>query len=235
MHLALSSIQDDPAFSTEPFTLLYQRSIYQSIRTLIRSTYRTINRSIDKTPADLRSCLEAVIASEGIFMNYCKRLLDTKLSSKKIRIHGNYHLRHVLFTGKDFVISNFEGNPASALTERKLKRSPLRDVANMVWSLFFAANTAVKLFKSTTPEHTTRLEPMVFLWWLFMSNNFITSYYDVVKDSELLPKQINEVKYLLYLYLLERMFSELKNGLDLEADWLYIPLKGLENLSKHLK
>jgi len=234
MHLALSSVQDDPAFTPEPFTILYQRSIYQSIRTLIRSTQRTLNRNLDKIPQESKKHAQNILDSEMIFLNYAKRLLASKLTSRKIRIHGNFHLRHVLFTGKDFVVSNFEGNPASALSERKLKRSPLRDVASMIWSFFFAANTALKLFQTTTGEGT-KLEPLVFFWWLFMSNNFITSYYDVVKDSELLPKEKEEVQYLLYLYLLERMFSELKNGLELEAEWLSIPLKGLESLSKHLK
>lgn len=235
MHIALSSIQDDAAFTPEPFSILYQRSIYQSIRTLIKSTNRLLHRNLDKIPEELKACAQKILNSESIFLNYAKELLPVKLSSKKIRIHGNYHLRYVLFTGKDFVISNFEGNPVSALSERKLKRSPLRDVASMIWSFFFAANTAVKLFKTTTPEEMYRLESLVLIWWLYMSSNFTKSYYKEIKSAELLPERKNEVKYLVYLYLLEKMFSELKNGFESESDWLNIPLRGLESLSKYLK
>src|SRR5438034_9185972 len=72
-----------------------------------------------------------------------KRLLDRRSNASKIRIHGDYHLGQVLYTGKDFIILDFEGEPARALGERKLKRSALRDVSGMMRSFQYAAYSAL--------------------------------------------------------------------------------------------
>ena len=82
----------------------------------------------------------------------------------KIRIHGDYHLGQMLYTGKDFVIIDFEGEPARTLSERRLKRSPLRDVAGMIRSFHYAAFTASLQHASGHPGDLALLDPWLETW-----------------------------------------------------------------------
>ncbi|MCU7496784.1 MAG: maltose alpha-D-glucosyltransferase [Ignavibacteria bacterium] len=232
MHLALYSLRDDPAFSPEPFSMLYQRSIYQSVRSLIRSTYRLLNRNISLMPEDLRKESSEMIGYEQPLLSFIAKILTGKLPAQKIRIHGDYHLGQVLFTGKDFVITNFEGPANQSVSERKLKRSPLRDAAGMIWSFHYAAYTALLEYKSSRSEDISVLEAFAEQWWLWMGSAFMQSYYDAVQQTGLLPPDKEELEYMLHVYLLEKKFNELHYALSKNIDDAYIPIKGIKYFSK---
>lgn len=233
MHLALHSLEEDPAFAPEPFSMLYQRSIYQSVRSLIRNTYRLLGRSLQSLPEDFRGEAAELLENEQQTLSYVARILQNKLSAQKIRIHGDYHLGQVLFTGKDFVITNFEGPSAQAVSERKLKRSPLRDAAGMIWSFHYASYTALYQYKTTRSEEISILESFAEQWWLWMGSVFLQSYYETVKQAGLLPGDKKELEYLLRIYLLEKKMYELHYALKNNPAKAKIPIKGIKFLSKY--
>jgi maltose alpha-D-glucosyltransferase/alpha-amylase len=134
LHLALASDPDHPDFAPEPFSPLYLRSLYQSMRTQATRTFRTL-RSVS---ADLPS-VKSVLDLEPEILERFRRLLNSPITASRIRCHGDYHLGQVLWTGKDFVIIDFEGEPALPLGERRIKRSALTDVAGMLRSFDYAA------------------------------------------------------------------------------------------------
>ncbi|MDX5347832.1 MAG: putative maltokinase, partial [Hymenobacteraceae bacterium] len=139
MHLALASHPEDKDFAPEDFSLHYQRSLYSSLQSLVRSNFDRLKKMMNKLPEHVRPEAEEVLNLRSEIMDSFKQIFAHKINTLKIRTHGDYHLGQVLFTGKDFVILDFEGEPARSYSERRLKRSPLRDVAGMIRSFHYAA------------------------------------------------------------------------------------------------
>jgi maltose alpha-D-glucosyltransferase / alpha-amylase len=143
LHLALASSADNPAFAPEPFNAMAQRSVFQSMRTSLRRAFTFLGKKLPDLSAKFRDEAREVLAAEKEILTRERRLLDRRTNAAKIRIHGDYHLGQLLYTGKDFVILDFEGEPARPLSDRKMKRSALRDVAGMMRSFQYAAYAAL--------------------------------------------------------------------------------------------
>src|SRR5207302_6281589 len=126
-------------------------------------------------PENLRDEAKDVLGTEKEILAREKRLLDRKTNAAKIRIHGDYHLGQVLSTGKDFVILDFEGEPARPLSERKLKRSALRDVAGMMRSFQYAACSALWQ-PAMRKEEVPFLERCADLAYRHMGSVFVLRY-----------------------------------------------------------
>src|SRR5262249_3876830 len=134
LHGTLASDDEDKAFSPEPFTPHYVRGLFQSMRNLATRNFRLLRQQLKTLPAEVTPLAERVLTLESEIINRYRPLFERRLSAKRIRIHGDYHLGQVLWTGKDFVILDFEGEPTVPLSERRIKHSPLRDVAGMIRS-----------------------------------------------------------------------------------------------------
>jgi maltose alpha-D-glucosyltransferase/alpha-amylase len=160
-----------------------------------------------------------------------KRLLLAKLSGARIRNHGDYHLGQVLYTGEDFVILDFEGEPARPLSERRLKRSPLRDVAGMLRSLHYAAFAPLLKQKAGSEAFDlATLEPWARFWVAWASVAFLKAYLAEIGDAAFMPRTRPELRTLLDTFLLEKAIYELGYELNNRPDWVRIPLQGIEDL-----
>jgi len=115
----------------------------------------------------------------------------------KSRYHGDYHLGQVLYTGDDFIIIDFEGEPARPLSERRLKRSPLRDIAGMLRSLHYAAYTGLQQHLSLRPEDLEKLEHWIEWWQRYLGGAFLRSYLERAQDAPFLPQEVEEIDTLL--------------------------------------
>ncbi len=235
MHLALASDGEDLAFAPEPFGTLYQRSLYQSWRNAKRRTFERLRDTLDELPEDARADAQRVLdAAEAVHQRF-RAVMGRKLHAQRIRIHGDYHLAHVLFTGKDFVIIDFEGEADRSISERRLKRAPLSDVASMIRSFHYAALTT--LFGHTAdrghvpgvirPEDVQVLEPWARLWHAWVSATFVRAYLARLGDSDLLPRDRGERRVLFDALLLEKAIHELGGELTHRLDMVRIPLVGI--------
>ncbi len=233
LHNALYSLNTESGFEAEEFSMLYQRSIYQSIRNAAKNAFRLIEKNAVNFPGELREEAMDILQLERRVLELPSDILKYKIPAKKIRVHGDYNLKNILFTGKDFLIINFEGADASPYSERRLKRSPLRDAASMIWSFHFAAHVALIKYKFIRPE-TSFLEPFAEQWWLFMSRIFLKSYFKNIPKGEFLPADKNEQQYLLKIYLLDKAVNEISNSILNNPPWLSVPLKGIRNIVKQL-
>jgi maltose alpha-D-glucosyltransferase/alpha-amylase len=135
-----------------------------------------------------------------------------------------------LFTGKDFVITDFEGEPARSYSERRLKRSPLRDVAGMIRSFHYAAYGGLFLDNQIRNEDISKLVPYAEQWYHYMSGFFMKAYLETVKGSPFIPKSKEDMNTLMTTFLLEKAVYELNYELNNRPDWVIIPLRGIKSL-----
>ncbi len=229
LHLALSSNTEDRDFMPEPFSLLYQRALYQSMQSLTKRSFTLLKKNLRNLQEDLREEADKILDLEKQILDHFKGLLNKKFSTMKMRVHGDYHLGQVLFTGNDFIIIDFEGEPARAISERRLKRSPLSDVAGMIRSFHYAAYSVV-LKQAVRPEDIHLLEPWADLWYQYISAVFLNSYLQVTGDAHVLPKEKDELEILLEAFLLEKAVYELGYELNNRPDWVIIPIRGIKHL-----
>jgi len=227
LHLALSGLKDVPGFEPEPFSLLYQRSVFQSMRSLTRQVFGLLESNLKGLPPDTATEVSEVLALRDTILASFGLVTAGKIEAVKIRIHGDYHLGQVLFTGKDFVIIDFEGEPARSLSERRLKRSPLRDVAGMIRSFHYAAYFSMLRHPSIRPDDLAFLEPWLRAWHECVSRVFFRSYLDTVRGAPFIPAAPEETAVLFAAYLLEKAVYELGYEINNRPDWLIVPVKGV--------
>ena len=233
MHIALSSDVNDPNFAPESFSSHYQRSLYQSMRNLTGQVFPLLQKRLRTLPEAAREEAKKVLDLEAKVLKRFRSILDRKITAMRIRLHGDYHLGQVLYTGKDFVIIDFEGEPAHSLSSRRIKRSPLRDVAGMLRSFHYAANASFigKAGGSLSrPEDLARLEPWAHCWNLWVSAAFLSAYFASSSKASFLPRSREELSLLLDIYLLEKSIYELGYELNNRPDWVKLPLRGILDL-----
>jgi len=233
LHVALASEPDDKDFAPEPFTPFYQRSLFQSMRNLTVHTLLQLRRSLSSVPEANRAEAEKVAGLESAILKRFRSVHETGIAGKRIRCHGNLHLGEVLYTGKDFVFIDFEGESGRPLGERRIKRSPLYDVAAMVRSFEYATYAA--LFKQLDlgtlhEERLPQLEPWTGFWYRWVSSVYLNAYLDVVGKTDLLPRSNDELKVLFDVHLLEKAVYEIGYELKNRPAWLKIPLRAIVKL-----
>ena len=177
--------------------------------------------------------IHEVLSREREIAECYRALLKKKITALKIRIHGDFHLEQALYTGNDFFIIDFEGHPAKTLGERKLKRSPLRDVADMIRSFYYAIQSAFYKHTLIRPEDTPLLEPWTNVWYKYVGETFLWSYLKTVATAPFIPQDKEDIDIMLRAFLLERTVYELGHELNNRPEWVFIPLKGIKHLMEH--
>jgi maltose alpha-D-glucosyltransferase/alpha-amylase len=230
MHLALASHPELPEFKPEAFSLHYQRSLFSSFQSLLRSTFYNLIKSLKKIPEEQRPEIERLLPDEQKVLTVLKRIYHKKIDAMKIRTHGDFHLGQALFTGKDFVLLDFEGEPARSYSERRLKRSPLRDVAGMLRSFHYAAYASLIRNDRFTAAEKEKLWPFAEQWHQYTSALYTRAYLDTVNGSCFIPKNEEDLNMLLETYTLEKAIYELNYELNNRPDWIMIPLRGIQSI-----
>lgn len=232
-HCAVAGVIDDDNFIPEPYTSLYQRSIYQTIWSLTKNSFRLLSLNNDLQSLFVKICQISVNDMEASILKYIKQLLVIKIIAKKIRIHGDYHLGHILFTGKDFLI-DFEGNSEIPYSERLLKRSALRDIAAMLWSFHFATNSAMYSLKQSNLEEEKYLEIIAEKWWVALCNDFLYSYSIELQNTQIIPDDKNIINYLITIFLLERILIDMMSNIKSDQEKLKEIFKGFHYVQREL-
>ena len=232
MHLALASGTHLPDFKPEPYSLHYQRSLFAGLQSLVRSTFHNQSKNLQKLEEPAKQRALEVLGMKESILNVLRNIYRKKIDVTKIRIHGDYHLGQVLYTGKDFIITDFEGEPARSYSERRLKRSPMRDVAGMIRSFHYAAFGSLVLDSHIRHEDFSKLIPFVDQWYHYMSGFFMKAYLETVEGSPFVPDNKEDLNTLMTTFLLEKAIYELNYELNNRPGWVLIPLRGIKDLMK---
>ena len=229
LHAALASDPDDPAFAPERITALDQRSIYQSLSGLSMRATDLLRTQLNKLPADARDEGRKVLELESRITHILKSFLARRLNTTRIRVHGDYHLGQVLYTGHDFVIIDFEGEPTRSLYERRLKRLAMRDVAGMLRSFSYASQAALRS-EHAPAERLAELHAWSRFWADSVSAVFLKSYLSTAGSASWVPQSQEDLELQLTTMLLEKALYELRYEMNLRPDWVRIPLRGILDL-----
>jgi maltose alpha-D-glucosyltransferase / alpha-amylase len=229
LHLALAAV-DSPSFTPEPFTPFYQRSLYQSMRNLTEEVFDLLGRKLPDLPDPLRDEANRLLGSKPAVLRRFRSIADSRITAMRTRFHGDFHLGQVLWTGRDFVIFDFEGEPARLLSTRRIKRSPLRDVAGMIRSFHYAAYAGLRDLIArglASPDSVDQLEPWAAYWRAWASSAFLKAYLKEAGRAVFVPQDRAELHMLLGIYLLEKAVYELGYELNNRPDWVSLPLHGI--------
>jgi len=233
LHHLLASCTEDSNFAPEPFTPFYQRSLYQSMRNVAVQNLEFLRLSYDRIDPAIRPDAERVAALENCVLDRLRLVYEKPITAMRIRCHGDFHLGQVLYTGKDYVIIDFEGEPWRSMGQRRLKRTPLRDVAGMIGSFDYVVHAALfKQFELGTlrQEELAQLEPWAAFWYRWVGAAYLRAYLEVLGPTGLLPAASDQLGILFETHLLEKALSELSYEILHESRWVGIPLRRILDL-----
>ena len=177
-----------------------------------------------------RGQAEAVLAAQDTLLARFDAIRALDGAGRRIRIHGDYHLGQVLRTEEDFVILDFDGDPAQSIAERREKQSPLKDVAGMIRSYSYAAYAALFTFGVHAPDDYAALEPWAGTWAHWAADAFLKGYSEVIDEAPLWPRDGRVRNALLSAFTLDKALRELGYELNNRPDWVRVPLGGLHRL-----
>jgi trehalose synthase-fused probable maltokinase len=232
LHLALASpaAASEPDFVPEPFDDKFQRGFEDALRELTNRIFGQLRHAQDRLPENARPKVKNVLASEAQITGRFHASLSKPIRAVRTRIHGDYHLGQVLYTGVDFVIIDFEGEPARPLSQRRLKRSPLQDVAGMLRSFHYAAHAPLLAATGSVnvdDGNREKLNGWAEVWAKWVSDRYLEEYLKTALGAEFLPPSREEIMALLRLHVLEKAVYELGYELNNRPGWVAIPLEGI--------
>jgi trehalose synthase-fused probable maltokinase len=227
LHQTLGLDDRNPDFAPEPLTLQYREARHHSMLQLWKQVVSLLKqRSVQGIPMPPEA--GELLSQEAGVLAVFQTLLDVQQGGQRIRCHGDYHLGQVLWTGSDYIVTDFEGEPARPLHERRMKHSPLYDVAGMLRSFDYASWTS--LAKDRPGAMRERLEPWTTYWSRWVRAHFLGTYLIHVKDAPFWPQSSKDAARLLTVHELEKAVYELGYELNNRPEWVAIPLKGINEI-----
>src|SRR5579863_10581773 len=230
LHLALAAPTDDPAFAPEPLTADDIHVLIQDLRERASGVFEMLKEQVSQLPDKTFEIAISILSWRRRIFDIFGAFNSNNMRAKKIRIHGDYHLGQVLLVKTDFVILDFEGEPAQSLAYRRSKQCPLKDVAGMLRSFSYAAYTSLINYTARHPDDVARLEPWAHLWERAVGAEFLRAYRETALGAEFLPADGADFRKLLDIFLLDKAFYEVRYELNSRPAWVRIPLRGIMSL-----
>src|SRR5439155_5148931 len=229
LHRALASDPSDAAFAPEPIDRARLDALAIEMRAHADASLELLARKRDTLNEASRVYADAVLDARPSLVARFDKLRSATDAGMCIRVHGDYHLGQVLRTEEDFIILDFEGEPARSIADRRVKHSPLKDVAGMIRSFGYAAYAALFAFTMHAADEYAALEPWADTWEHWAADAFLNAYLAAIGDAPLLPRGGDRAA-LLAAFTLDKAMYELSYELNNRPDWVRIPLLGIRKL-----
>ncbi len=206
------------------------QNLLADLRSKAAKVFDVLRDSVAQLPDEMLDLAGLVLGRRKPILDSFRYMGGRDLQARRTRIHGDYHLGQVLQVRTDYVIVDFEGEPARPLAERRAKQSPLKDVAGMLRSLAYAAYASLINYTARRPEDFEKLEPWARLWERATAAEFLRTYRETASGAPFLPSGEADLRGLLVIYWLDKVLYELSYELNNRPDWVRIPLIGILSL-----
>jgi maltose alpha-D-glucosyltransferase/alpha-amylase len=231
LHQVLCAGSSAQAFAPEP---VREEDVHAWTQRVSADAVRTLDQleaQRDKFEPAVRQAVIELLGLRGSLLDRIMALTPGSIAGlMKTRYHGDYHLSQVLVHQDDFIITDFEGEPARSIAERRAKHSPLRDVAGMLRSFSYAAAVALDQFCATRPNDRTVLGPFANAWERAAARAFLEAYRDTVAGCSAYPRDEADAARLIDLFAIEKALYEIRYEQDNRPVWLPIPVHALIRL-----
>ncbi len=188
---------------------------------------RTLQASLDRLSGVALEEARRVLDHSGNLLAQLDELTERSPRVDAIRVHGDYHLGQVLRVQDDYVLLDFEGEPARPLAKRLEKQLPIKDVVGMLRSFDYAAYAGLFAATQGDPEAASSLAPWARAWRLWTSVAFLRAYLEEAREARFLPERDEDLHLLLSVFTIDKSLYELLYELNNRPDWVRIPLQGV--------
>jgi maltose alpha-D-glucosyltransferase / alpha-amylase len=227
LHIALSQDTDDASIRPEPMSK-------DDLKVLKEEMHADIDLILAQLKAKRASLAPDMVEASDELLRFRSNMLEVidsidsvKAPLLKMRCHGDYHLGQVLYRAGDFVILDFEGEPAKSMAHRQRKHSPMKDIAGMVRSFSYAAWAGLFLFLHNRPEDLERYMPWAKICQTWVSVSFLKGYLETAAGHDFIPSTRADFFRVLLPFIMDKAMYEIKYELNNRPDWLKVPVSGI--------
>jgi maltose alpha-D-glucosyltransferase/alpha-amylase len=227
MHIALGKPTDLTAFQPEPMTRNELIDVSANMRYDVVRVFKLLEQRVRIAEPDLALSIKSLLLYRPKVVDLLDRLATINQELVKIRCHGDYHLGQILYSGGDFYILDFEGEPSKPLQQRVSKQTPLKDVAGMVRSFSYATYASLFLFTHNRAEDLAAFLPWAKACEAWSSASFLKGYLAAMEGSNLVPTDRGEFFRALLPFMLDKAFYEIFYEVNNRPDWLRVPVNSV--------
>jgi maltose alpha-D-glucosyltransferase/alpha-amylase len=235
LHRALAVPTGDEQFDPEPVTAAEVKAWVSQVRQEALSTIWELHDRRTKLTIPVGALAEELRGHRGILVKRIDAAGRGAARFVKTRYHGDLHLGQVLLAENDFVITDFEGEPARPLAERRIKHCVLRDVAGMLRSFSYAAFSALRRVTADRPGDWDALKPLAIAWERCACEAFLRGYGGAMEGVPSYPDDPEYAQRLIDVFVVEKLMYEIRYELNNRPLWVEIPLLGLEEMLVRLE